>query len=454
MNLEPSPALPSIIAAPPDPPPKRAPAIKVIGVGRAGLQAVAHMQQGGLEGLTFAGAHTDARQLAQSAFEPKVLLGGSLTRGLGAGGDPDVGRAAAEAEIEALRALSAGQDLVIIVVGLGGGTGSGAAPVLARAAKENGALVLALAALPFEFEGVRRQQQAQQALRQLKTAADAVICLPNQRICGLIDDQTTLQDTLRTTNEFLTEGVRSLWRLVTQAGLINVDFADLCHVVRGRQAESCFASATAMGETRARELIDRLLSSTLLDSRRSLNEADAVLASLVGGPDLTLREVNLIMEQVNRACEHAQVVMGAAIDPKSEGRLSLTLIATRRSQSEAGEAPAAEPTAPEQAPQLDSEFPTDGSARARDAIRDEENGHPPSRFVPPPPSLTPAQTEQLLARQAGPASRRRNKTMRLQQGILPLEVVSKGRFAKSEPTLHRGEDLDTPTYIRRGVVLN
>ncbi|MCX8109495.1 MAG: cell division FtsZ family protein, partial [Verrucomicrobiae bacterium] len=240
---------------------RRIPAVRVVGVGGAGLQAVSHMMQSGLTGVTYAAAHSDERLLATCQLEQKVLFGASVTRGLGAGGDPDIGRAAAEADLEILRELAVNQDLVIIVAGLGGGTGSGAAPVVARVARELGSLVVGVVTLPFDFEGQRRHQQAQLALRQLKCAADAVICLPNQKVAGLLDQSTPLLEAFRIANDHLAEGVRGLWRLVTQEGLINVDFADLCRVVRGRKAESSFATASASGENRGREVTQKLFSS-------------------------------------------------------------------------------------------------------------------------------------------------------------------------------------------------
>jgi cell division protein FtsZ len=185
------------------PTPKSTPTIKVIGVGGAGLQALDHINRAGLDGLSFAAVHTEARLLGASPLAQKVLLGAALTRGLGAGGDPDIARAAAEADTPALGELCAGADLIVVVAGLGGGTGSGAAPVVARVAREHEALVLGLVVLPFEFEGQRRQHQAQLALRQLKTAADAVICLPNQKVTNLIDEKTTLIETFRIANDLL-----------------------------------------------------------------------------------------------------------------------------------------------------------------------------------------------------------------------------------------------------------
>lgn len=428
----------------------KAPTAKIIGVGGAGLQALAHMARVGVGGAALAAVHTDARLLSESALADKLLLGSQLTRGLKVG-EPELGRAVAEAEAHRLRHLCEGADLVIVVAGLGGNTASGAAPVLARVARENGALVLALVALPFDFEGRRRQQQAQAALGRLRTAADAVICLPNQKVSNLIDEKTSLPEAMQIIDDLLTQGVRGLLRLVMRGGLINVDFADLCHVVRGRQAESYFATAEAAGEVRAREVVERLVRHPLLDEGRLLAEADAVLVSLNGGLGLTLKEVNQVMEQINRLAENAQVIMGATIDPALADRLAVTLVAARRTTSESVDAP--RPEASDEAEPLASEFPTRDADL--DGARFDEARAPRAaqRYVPPPPDLTPEEAQRLLGHRrrgiAGPRPK-----LKAQQGVLPLEVVSKGRFARSEPTVHRGEDLDTPTYIRRGMALN
>ena len=181
-----------------------------------------------------------------------------------------------------------GADIVFLLAGLGGGTGTGAAPVLARMARESGALVLAIVTMPFEFEGLRRQQQAEYGLHLLKSAADAVICLPNQKLFKLLDEKTSVVDGFKISNALLAEGLHGIWRLLTRTGLINVDFADLCSVTRGRHSASSFASAEASGERRAEQIVEKLLSHPLLDGGQALSEADAVLVSLVGGPDLTL----------------------------------------------------------------------------------------------------------------------------------------------------------------------
>src|SRR5206468_4153669 len=219
--------------------------------------------------------------------------------------------------------------------GLGGGTGTGASPVLARVAKEAGALVLAIATLPFECEGARRQSQARAGLEQLKATADAVLCLPNQRVLKLIDEHTSLIETFKITNDLLAQGLRGIWRLIRRVGIINVDFADLCAVVRGQHAESAFACAEARGEHRAREVVEKLLASPLLESGAVLNEAESVLVSIVAGGDLTVAEVNRVMSQINRTCENAHIIMGAAVEADFGDRLSVTVIATRQSQVEA-----------------------------------------------------------------------------------------------------------------------
>ncbi|MHB1309159.1 MAG: cell division protein FtsZ [Limisphaerales bacterium] len=432
------------------PAPVKSPLIRVIGVGGAGLQAVAAMAGAGFAGVGFCGVHTDASRLANSPLTDKILLGANRTRGMGAGGDPEIGRAAAEEEANQLREMCAGCDLIILVAGLGKGTGSGAGPVVGRVARESGALVLALATLPFGFEGDRRQRQAHEALQQLKRSTDAVVCLPNQKVVGLIDENTTLAEMFSIANAMLADGVRGLWRLAINDGVIPVDFADLCRVVRGRQAESCFATAEARGESRAREVVEALLASPMLEAGRALGEADAVLVSLVGGTDLKQKEVSMVMEQINRLAERAEVVMGAACEPEFEGRLAVTLIAARRSESIPGMGRVGAAAAEEESGGLlTGDAPPDLALESPEGAGD----RPHSRYVPPAPDLTPELRDRVL-RQAGVSARQRRKAARLNQQLLPLDVVAKGRFAKSDPTVHDGEDLDTPTYIRRGVALN
>ena len=310
--------------------PRKNLSVKVFGVGGAGINVMELMLKDGLPGVGFVAVNTDAQSLAASSASEKVHLETQLLRGLGTGGDPDRGRALAEEQLPKLKSLCEGADVVFILAGLGGGAGTGISPVLARAAKEAGALVLGFVTTPFECEGGRRQRLAQHGLAELKSAADGVICLPNQKVFKMIDENTSVLETFKITNDFLAAGVRGVWRLLMHKGLIEIHFADLAALMRDRHAESAFAVAEAMGPTRSREVMDKLLAHPMLDGGQMLGESEAVLVSLMGGPDLTMAEVNRVMEQVNRQCEHAQVIMGAAIDEAFNERLAVTLIAARK----------------------------------------------------------------------------------------------------------------------------
>jgi cell division protein FtsZ len=352
---------------------------------------------------------------------------------------------AAEADREMLQSHCAEADVVIIVAGLGGGTGSGAAPVIAQLAKDAGSLVLGVLMLPFEWEGGRRQQQASEALQLIKACADSVICISNQRLLKLIDENTSVIETFDIINRYVEEGVRSLWRLLTCPSLIRVDFGDICTVTRGRHSESCLATAEAAGPNRARDLVERLLVHPLLDNGQALSEADTLLVSLVGGPGLSIAEVTRVMEQVRRHAERAQVIAGTAIEPSLADRLYVTLIASRPSASLA------------QSGATDSDPVRLLASAAAEGIQTLQTRHGSGRrFGSRTGSLASEAGENVRGRMMSPPDGRAlsGRKQRLQQGVLPLEIVSRGRFEKSEPTIYRGEDLDVPTFIRHGVALN
>jgi cell division protein FtsZ len=420
--------------------------IKVCGVGGAGCNAAGFIAQTPLDSVEFLLLNTDAQALAASSLPHKWVLGQKRTRGLGTGGDPEQGRAAAEDDAAQLAAFCAGADILFILAGLGGGTGTGAAPVLARVARESGALVLAMATLPFEFEGGRRRRQADAGLQRLKADADAVICLPNQKLFKLLDEHTSVLEAFRIGNTLMADGLRGIWRLLTQTGLINVDFADLCSVTRGRHVASPFATAEAGGDKRSEQVIEKLLAHPLLDGGQVLTESDAVLVSLAGGPDLTMSEVNKIMVPVQRRCENAHLIFGAVIDEAFSGRLSVTLIASSRRAAENAPMPAGGA----EAALAGAEAAQPAPSAAMQFLDPSATPHPPSRCVAPAPEMSNEKKEQLYTRQTG---QYRRKSARLQKE-LPLEIVFKGRFDKSEPTIRHGEDLDLPTYIRKGVALN
>lgn len=392
--------------------PPGGPVVKIFGVGNAGAAML-----GALGAPEFAAAHfsvinTDAGAFAACTAPVKIHLENKLLRGLGSGGDPERGRALAEEHFSTLKGACAGASVVFILAGLGGGAGSGISPILARAAREAGALVLAFVTLPFDCEGNRRETQAQTALEQLKAAADGVICLPGQKVFKLIDENTGLVETFNFTGGLLIEGVRGVWQLLTRPGLIQVHFADLCALLRDRHAENVFAFVEASGAGRAREAVEKILAHPLLDEGRALADSDAVLVSLLAGKDLTMAEVSRVMDQVKRQCTHAQIIMGAAVDAELKHKLCVTIIAARQ------DAPASAPV------RVEARTGTSNGAGKNDVV---------------------------IARSQRPRRPGANKPVQTQ---LPLTIVSKGRFDKSEPTLHHGEDLDVPTFLRRGVPLN
>ncbi len=413
--------------------PAQLPAVKIFGVGSAGVIMLDLLNSADFAGAGFVALNTDA--LASSSAPVKIQLETKLLRGLGTGGDPERGGAIAEEQFATLKTACEGADVVFVVSGLGGGAGSGISPVLARAAKEAGALVLGFVTLPFTCEGNRRQQQAQSGLDQLKSVADGVICLPCEKTFKLIDENTSVLDTFRITDGLLVESVRGVWRLLTRPGLIQIHFNDLCALVRDRHSESVFATVEAAGPARAREVVEKLIAHPLLDEGRALAESGAMLVSLMGGKDLTMAEVNRVMEQIGRHCERAQIIMGAAVDETLKNRLSVTVIAAKQN-----------PVAME-LPPLGGAGDSSETMTARGMT-----ARPGSRCGSLSSGLTTEQREQTLTQRAGGRGRKGGPKMR--QAQLPLAIITKGRFDKSEPTIHQGEDLDIPTYIRRGVALN
>jgi cell division protein FtsZ len=411
--------------------------IRIFGIGNAGISVSERLLSVGLPAAAMVAVDTQA--LACSFAAELVQIEGQRLRGHGSGAESEHGLVLAEASSARLKALCEGVKVVFIVAGLGGGVGTGISPVLARVAREAGALVLAFAMTPFECEGSRRQVVALEGLEELREAADGVICLPNQKVTKTMDDRTSVLDAFKIAGELLADAVLGIWRLLSHKGLIEIHFVDLCELLRGRHADCAFAVAQAAGATRSRDVLDKLLAHPMLDGGEILGDSDAVLVSLLGGPDLTMVEVNRVMEEIGSKCARAQVIMGAAIDPAFADHLAVTLIAARKS----ADLPVRETMRRGAAEGLDTQL-VDRCSTAR----------PGSRFVPPPPALPPEKMRQMFAEQGAGASRPRKARPKMRQGQLPLEIVSKGRFDKSEPTIHKGEDLDVPTYIRRGVSLN
>ena len=419
--------------------------ITLVGLGSAGCNLLRHLANSSLDGVRCLAIHSHQRELEEvGAGAEMILLGADLTRGIGTGGDPDLGHAIAEREAERLKACFQGSGLVLIVAGLGGGTAGGVAPVLARVAKEAGALVLGIATLPFDFEGARRQTQGAEALLRLRAAADAVVCLPNEKLRALLDGHLLLQNTFKTSNELLAQAVQAFWQMLAQPGLLNVTLADLCSALRGRHVQSAFATAHAEGENRPQQLIEQLSVHPLLDSGQAFNSAETILVSIRGGEDLALDDVQRLMDYFNREAESPRVVVGVAVDEACAGSLSLSVVVCRRND-------------PVQARQfLSPTFGESGSedghtVAGQDFFRGVTLPKTSARYVPPPPELNADQQQVLFESRSGSRGR---STKRWKQEQLPLQIISKGRFQRTEPTLHRGEDLDVPTYIRRGLAFN
>jgi cell division protein FtsZ len=425
--------------------------IKIIGVGGAGGNVVQQLQSTDLAALPALITHSNPRVLADYTHAHKLLLGENRTRGMGSGGDPDLGRQAAEDMRAEVAAFCKDADLIFIIAGLGGGTGGGASPVIAKIARETGCLVLGLATQPFDFEGLRRREQSKTSLRDLRLASDAVICLPNQRMTAIFDQNTPVREAFKLTNDLLAQGVRGIWQMLTRPGLVNVDFAYLYSIVRGKNAESAFASAEAVGEMRARDVVEKLIGSPLLEEGALLTQSTDIMVSLVGGADMTIAEVNKIMEQLQRLAESVNIIMGAAIDDSQNG-LRLTIIATRRTAEEPAPVPSQTATPLHTHPRGIKPAPPSTSLEFETTtFRSPESQRAYNRFVTPPPEPTSENNTQVLARQPSGAKK---KHIKPKQQTLNLENRTRGRFEKTDPTIHRGEDLDVPTYVRRGVALN
>ena len=301
--------------------------IKVVGVGGGGGNAVNTMILSGLNGVDFMTANTDIQALTASAATTRIQIGKQLTQGLGAGANPDVGREAALEDTQNIRELLSGADMVFVTAGMGGGTGTGAAPVIARIAKELGALTVAVVTKPFQFEGKRRMRQAEDGIRDLKSAVDTLITIPNQRLLAVAGRDSSLLDTFKRADEILLHAVKGISDLITVHGLINLDFADV-RTIMSEMGMAMMGAGAARGENRAIEAAQRAISSPLLDDV-SIRGAKGVLINITGGLDLALHEVDQAASLIQQeADDDANIIFGAVIDEKMENEIRITVIAT------------------------------------------------------------------------------------------------------------------------------
>ena len=301
--------------------------IKVIGVGGGGSNAVNRMTRSGLDGVEFIVANTDLQALQQNAAPVRLQIGARLTKGLGAGADPNVGRAAALEDTDKIIHVLDGADMIFVTAGLGGGTGTGAAPVIASLASELGALTVAVVTKPFRFEGKRRQLQAERGLDALRDCVDTIITIPNERLLTIIDRGMPLIDAFSNADDVLKQAIQGISDLILVPGLINLDFADVKTVMLG-MGLAMMGTGVAEGEGRAVEAARRAISSPLLEGA-SVTGARGVIINVTGGPDLSLVEICDASTIVQEAAdEEANIIFGAVVDPALKGRVKITVIAT------------------------------------------------------------------------------------------------------------------------------
>lgn len=300
--------------------------IKVIGVGGGGSNAVNRMIDEGIQGVDFITVNTDAQALLLTKAGTRVRLGDKLTRGLGAGGNPEVGRKAAEESADELYNVLKGSDMVFVTAGMGGGTGTGAAPIVAQIAKESGALTIGVVTRPFTFEGMRRLQSAEAGISQLKEHADTLIAIPNDRLLQIADKRASLQDAFRLADDVLHQGIQGISELITIPGLINLDFADV-RAIMSEGGAALMAVGKGSGDERAKKAAEDAISSKLLDI--TIDGARGVLFNVTGGPNMTLFEVNQAAAII-RETAHPDVnmIFGAVIDPNMGDDIRITVIAT------------------------------------------------------------------------------------------------------------------------------
>ncbi|HVG53359.1 MAG TPA: cell division protein FtsZ [Vicinamibacterales bacterium] len=310
-----------------DPETRRAAAIKVVGVGGGGSNAVNRMVEVGLSGVEFIVANTDVQALDYNKAAVKVQIGNKLTKGLGAGADPNIGRQAALEDTESIIHALSGADMIFVTTGLGGGTGTGAAPVIASLASELGALTIAVVTKPFRFEGKKRLIQAEAGLEALRECVDTVITIPNERLLSIIDRKTSLTQAFTMADDVLRQAIQGISDLILVPGLINLDFADVKTIMSG-MGVAMMGTGVGEGDGRAMLAAQRAVSSPLLEDG-SVTGARGVIINVTGGPDMSLMEVNEASCVIQEAAhEDANIIFGAVVDPNLDGKIKITVIAT------------------------------------------------------------------------------------------------------------------------------
>jgi len=471
--------------------------IKVVGVGGAGTNVLDRIVLDGLDKADLIAINTDVQSLASSVAASKVQLGRTVTRGLGAGGDPEVGYNAAYESADEIRHALTDARMIFVCAGLGGGTGSGAAPAVAQVARENGSLVLGFATLPFGFEGKRRLAQAKEALAKLRQNCDAVICFENDRLGDMVAPKAGIHQAFAAADQMISQSVRSIVSLIQRPGLIRIGFDDLLAALRSPSGHCLFGFGESESDNRAHDALTQALKNPLMDRGRMLADASHVLVQVSGGPGMTLTEVEILMQELNKHIrDDTQIIFGTTVDSRMGNRLSVTLISSLAGEEE--DAPAVAESAPQPKPKaapksrpkaepapLAVEWPEPPAIEEAEPVQEavvaeappvEETSFVPElieadlstpTFVEPvepePVASLPAEPEieeppqpRVILPKKKPAIFKEpqpavEKKPHAKQEMMQFEPVTRGRFEKSEPTIVEGQDLDVPTFLRKNV---
>jgi cell division protein FtsZ len=459
--------------------------IKVVGVGGAGSNALDRIVLDGMEKADMIAINTDVQSLAASVAAHKVQLGRASTRGLGTGGDPELGYQAAMESTDEIRRALADARMIFISAGLGGGTGSGAAPVVAQLAREAGSLVIVFATLPFSFEGKRRAEQAQEALARLSEIANAVICFENDRLGDMVAPKAGIHQAFAFADVMISQSVRSIVNLIQRPGLIRIGFDDLLSALRSQNGRCLFGFGESDSDNRAHDALTQALKNPLMDKGRMLADAANVLVQVAGGPGMTLSEVEILMKELGRhVCDNTQILFGTAVDGRMGNRLSVTIlssIATEGAPAQNSEmtyapvVPAPAPMAPssppiweeqptsvqtlESSPPLEAEDAVEAQPEPEELISFEEAASIEAPIKATPQPMKPVPGPRVIVPKKKPVFINKepikpvkpDKFASAKQEVMQFEPVTRGRFEKSEPTIVEGQDLDVPTFLRKNV---
>jgi cell division protein FtsZ len=459
--------------------------IKVVGVGGAGINALDRVVLDGMEKSDLIAINTDVQSLASSVAATKIQLGRTVTRGLGAGGDPELGYQAAFESADEIRQALTDSRMIFVCCGLGGGTASGATPVVAQLAREHGRLVIVFATLPFSFEGKRRAIQAQEALARLNEHANAVICFENDRMGDMVAPKAGIHQAFAVADMTISQSLRAIVNLIQRPGLIRIGFDDLLATLHSQNGRCLFGFGESDSDNRAHDALKQALKNPLMDKGRMLADAANVLVQVAGGPGMTLSEVEILMHELGKHVrDQTQILFGTAVDSRMGNRLSVTIISSLPSEEQMQfEAPIPapepflapppailqQPDEPPPVPKIDIIESPEPASIAPEAIEApsvplSENlipfdGPPPVEAppkIPPPQPKKPSPAPRLIApkkkplpvKEAKPPS---EKYVAAKQEVLQFEPMTRGRFEKSEPTIVEGQDLDVPTFLRKNI---